>query len=55
MHVLEFVREMVAGILVCDAVSASEREAGWRSRRVSVFFANVCFCERMGTCESGSV
>lgn len=39
---------MVAGVLVCDSVSVFECEAGWQSQRVSVFFENVCVCERVG-------
>lgn len=29
-------------------MSVFECEAGWQGQRVSVFFENVCICERMG-------
>lgn len=38
---------MVVCVLVFDSVCAFEREAGWESLRVSVFFGNTCICERM--------
>lgn len=33
-----------------DSVCAFVHEVGWQSLRVSVFFGDVCVCERMYVC-----
>lgn len=50
MHLLEFQREFGCLCSLFDSLCVFEHEVGLGSLRVSVFFGNVCICERVCVC-----
>ena len=50
MQLLEFQREFGCLCSLFDSLCVFEHEVGLGSLRVSVFFGNVCICERVCVC-----